>query len=294
MIFAYHKIKDYLNSAYPYYYGKWDQLLFILGVISLFSFAFSYFFEPFEVNRAEHKLDYLWICILHALIPLGIAFVYFMLLDKTQTDEPKWTLAKEALHLSILLLLIGIGSFLIRDIIYEGPDNWSQRYFWEEIVNTFLIGTLSLAVLLPLNLERLLNKYKIAASHLSFLKTNRPDEHGLNICIETPITSESFNLDISNFLFAKVDGNYTEVYWQQGDVVKKKLIRLSLKELKKQLSMFPEVFETHRSYLVNTHNIKTVSGNAQGYLISFDNCNFEVPVSRSKILSFNVLFCRDN
>lgn len=288
-----HKIKNYLNRAYPYYYGKWDQLLFILGIVAIFSFSFSYFFEPFEVNRAEHKLDYLWICILHALIPFGIAFVYLMLLNKTQTDERQWTLGKEVLHLSILLLLIGIGSFLVRDVIYENPDNWSQRYFWEEIANTFLIGTLLLAVLLPLNLERLLNKYKIAAGRLNFAK-NSPPLDGLSICVETPISSESFALDSSSFLFAKVDGNYTEVYWLVNDVVEKKLIRLSLKDLKKQLSVFPAVFETHRSYLVNIDTIKTVSGNAQGYLISFDGCDFEVPVSRSKISRFNDLFPRSN
>lgn len=210
-----------------------------------------------------------------------------------QADERRWTFGKEALHLCILLLLIGIGSFLVRDIIYENPNNWSLRYFWEEIGNTFLVGALLLAVLLPLNLERLLNKYKSGASRLNFEKISEPLA-GRSIFIQTPITSEGFDLHISSFLFAKVDGNYTEVYWQENDKVKKTLVRLSLKELKKQLSAYRFIFETHRSYLVNIHNVKTVSGNAQGYLISFDRCNFEVPVSRLKISHFNALFPRSN
>lgn len=288
MIFTSFKIKDYLKRPYPYYYAGWDKLLLILVAVALLSFSFSYFFEPFEVNRSEHKFNYLWICLIHALTPFGIALVYFRILDSAQRDERHWTLGKEALHLTVVLLLIGIGSFLIRDIIYDKPDNWSLRYFWEEIRNTFLVGTLLLTIMLPLNLERLLLKYQSAAGQLSFKGTNRYNE--LSVFIKTPIASESFELNLSSFLYAKVDGNYTEIYCQENDVVKQILLRLSLKELRQQLSDFPFVFETHRSYLVNIHHIKTVLGNAQGYLISFEGSSFRVPVSRSKISKFNALF----
>lgn len=287
------KIKDYLKRPYPYYYASWDKLLLILAAIAILSFSFSYFFEPFEVNRSEHKFNYLWICLIHALIPIVIALVYFRVWDSTQSDERQWTLGKEALHLAIVLLLIGIGSFLIRDIIYDKPDNWSLRYFWEEIRNTFLVGTLLLAILLPLNLERLLLKYQAAASQLSFMETNK-SHNELSVFIKTLIASESFELNLSSFLFAKVDGNYTEIYWQENNVVKRILLRLSLKELRQQLSDFPFVFETHRSYLVNIQHIKTVTGNAQGYLISFEGSSFKVPVSRSKIDKFNALFVNKN
>ncbi|MGB7393733.1 MAG: LytTR family DNA-binding domain-containing protein [Pricia sp.] len=286
------KIKEYLNRPYPYYYGSWDKLLLILTSVSVLSFSFSYFFEPFEVNRAEHKFDYFWICIVHAFVPLGIALVYFLILDILRTDEHRWTLGKETLHLSILLGLIGIGSFLVRDIIYDNPNNWSWRYFWEEIRNTFLVGSLLLAVLLPLNLERLLSKYTTAASRLNILDTGELPNKG-TVPIETPINSEAFELDITNFLFAKVDGNYMEIYKQEGDAIQKILIRLPLKQLKTQLLAFPLIFQTHRSYLVNIHRITSVSGNAQGYLLSFEGCDVEVPVSRSRIAEFNAFFLKN-
>ena len=287
------KIKEYLKRPYPYYYASWDKLLLILGAIAILSFSFSYFFEPFEVNRSEHQFNYIWICLIHALLPFVIALVYFRTLDSLQADERKWTLGKEALHLAIVLLLIGIGSFLIRDVIYDKPDNWSIRYFLEEIRNTFLVGLLLLTILLPLNLERLLLKYKSAAGQLSFkVSVNSYDRQ--SVYIITPIATESFDLDLSSFLFAKVEGNYTEIYSQENNEVKQNLLRLSLKELKKQLTDFPFVFETHRSYLVNIHQIKNAVGNAQGYLISFEKTDIKVPVSRSKITKFNALFANKN
>ncbi|QCW99684.1 LytTR family transcriptional regulator [Aggregatimonas sangjinii] len=283
------KIIGYLNRPYPYYYGRWHKILLILATVALLSFLFSYFFEPFEVNRTEHKLDYFWICLLHALLPVGIAFVYFLVLDKTQGDTIKWTLGKEALHLSILLVLIGIGSFLIRDVIYDKPDNWSVRYFREEIKNTFLVGMLLLAVLLPLNLERLFKKYQTGARQLNVNRLRRATNERV-VTIETSVPSENFRLNISDFLFAKVYGNYVEIYWKEGNEVMKKLVRLSLKDLREQLTTFGSIFQSHRSFLIQTDNVKAVSGNAQGYLLSFEDCTLKVPVSRSKIAEFNTVF----
>lgn len=281
-------IRGYLNRPYPFYYGSWDTILSILATVAVLSFSFSYFFEPFEVNREEHKISYVYICLIHALLPIFIAFVYFMFLDKTRIDDRQWTLGKEAFHLSILMILIGIGSFLVRDVIYDKPDNWSSRYFWEEIGNTFLVGILLLAVLLPLNLERLLKRYKTAAGQLKIQQTDIPLLK--RITITSSIVSENFDIEVSDFIFAKAEGNYVEIYCQEKDVVTKRLVRLTLKELQKQLADFPFIFQTHRSYVINTGRIKSVKGNAQGYLLSFHQCAIEVPVSRSKIAEFNALF----
>lgn len=286
------KIKNYFNRPYSYYYGNWDRLLLILITVAILSFFFSYFFEPFEVNSTEHKISYIWICLLHAFVPSIIGFAYFTVLDKSQTNTPKWTLGKEALHLCVLLLLIGLVSFLMRDIIYENSNNWSLRYFWEEIRNTFMVGVLLLAILLPLNLERLFKKYNTAANQINIVQPNRTSSKTEVVIIKTPIVSETFELDLPGFLFAKADGNYLEIYRQENDNIAKTVIRLSLKELKKQLLSFSYIFESHRSYLINTNRISKVSGNAQGYVILFERCTIEAPVSRSKVAEFNALFSK--
>ena len=266
-----------------------------MATFAILSFSFSYFFEPFEVNRKEHKLDYFWICLIHAFTPMLIGFVYFRIVDTCIDNERQWTFGKEALHLSILLMLIGIGSFLIRDIIYDNPDNWSTSYFLEEMRNTFLVGVLLLAFLLPLNLERLLIKYKSAAGRLMIPSLDKPSVKNYVVDIKTPIASESFELGLSDFIFAKADGNYMEIYSQkEKDAIEKKLVRLSLKEMEKQLAEFPFVFKTHRSYLVNIQNVMDVAGNAQGYLLFFRIGGVQAPVSRSRISRFNALFTEIN
>jgi hypothetical protein len=245
------------------------------------------------MNQAEHKISSLWILILHAFIPIPIALGYLFLLNKTVKDTSYWTLGKEFLHLALVLFLIGLASFFLRDFIYTNPDNWSFRYFWEEIWNTFLVGSLILVVILPLNLERLLN------SHFNFLNQiatkSSITKKSNSIHINTPISGEQFEINMGTFLFAKVESNYIEIVCSSVNGFEKLLRRMTLKEFQEQLSSFPYVFKVHRSYLVNLQTIESISGNAQGYMLRLKNFSEPaIPVSRSKIQEFNRVFTNCN
>ncbi|CAM1354529.1 MULTISPECIES: LytR/AlgR family response regulator transcription factor [Tenacibaculum] len=286
------QIKNYLKEPYPYYYEKSDRLLLLLLFISILSFLFSYFFEPFVVNVNEHKISYFWILLIHAFTPFPIAYLYFILLNNSKKDTEIWTLGKEIFHLSMILLVIGITSFLIRDLIYTNPDNWSFKYFWEEIRNTFLIGILLLVVVLPINLERLINKHKASLKEITPINFDSTS-HNLIISIKNSMSEDCFELKIKDFLFAKVESNYTEVYTFSTNKIHKTLIRVTLKDLEEQLKLVSHnIFKTHRSYLVNLNKINSISGNAQGYELVLKNSSLKVPVSRSNITKFNTAYSK--
>ncbi|WP_431165128.1 LytR/AlgR family response regulator transcription factor [Tenacibaculum halocynthiae] len=286
------QIKNYLKEPYPYYYEKSDRLLLLLLFIAILSFLFSYFFEPFVVNVNEHKISYFWILLIHAFTPFPIAYLYFILLNNSKKDTEIWTLGKEIFHLSMILLIIGITSFLIRDLIYTNPDNWSFKYFWEEIRNTFLIGILLLVVVLPINLERLINKHKASLKEITPINFDSTS-HNLIISIKNSMSEDCFELKIKDFLFAKVESNYTEVYTFSTNKIHKTLIRVTLKDLEEQLKLVSHnIFKSHRSYLVNLNKINSISGNAQGYELVLKNSSLKVPVSRSNITKFNTAYSK--
>ncbi|KAB8153439.1 LytTR family transcriptional regulator [Kordia sp. TARA_039_SRF] len=276
----------YLREPYPYIYGNKRQLLIILGVISLLAFVFSYAFEPFEVNTTEHKIGYVWILVLHATLPIPIVFLYFTIVNATIKDDSRWTIGKEMLHLSIALILIGVGSFLVRDIIYDNPNNWSFRYLYEEVRNSFMVGVLLLLIILPLNLQRLIQKHSKSLEKLSFSKPENIIKKS-RIC---QISGSDFQFHIQDFLFAKVESNYTEIFLEQHDKVVKTLVRITLKDLENQLQNFSNIYKTHRSYLVNLDKIIECKGNAQGYQLTLQKYTDTVPVSRSKLNDFNTYF----
>jgi hypothetical protein len=283
-------IETYIKQPYPFYYEELKKVLFILCCLALVSFLFTYLFEPFIVNVSEHKINSLWIVILHSVIPIPIAFVYVYFLKKSVKKIENWTLGKEFLHLAIILFLIGLASFLIRDFIYTNPDNWSFKYLWEEIRNTFLVGSLLLIIILPLNLERLIYKHSTVLKKIPIKQQNLKEVNTI-AQIQTPIIEEKFELDIQTFLFAKVDGNYLEIFYNTSNGFEKHLKRLTLKEFDDQLSSFPFIFKVHRSYIVNLKAITSISGNAQGYVLNLkDYAQGTIPVSRSKIQDFNRLY----
>lgn len=280
------KLANFLSQPYPFYYrGK------TLGVISLFIFAitflFNYLFQPFHVNLAELRMGYVWICIIHALIPSFLFFILFSLIQKINSIDKKWHVKEEILVLLGYLVLLGIFNFLVRDIIYKNPDNWSVHHFWTELKNTLLAGILFIFIFIPFNFKRLHDRYQEKSSRLvpfkSFLKSSSIEN---TIPIKTQLKADDFKLEINKFLFAKAEKNYVEIYLEEESEIQKLVKRITMTELENQLKNFNFVSKTHRSYLVNLKKIENISGNAQGYQLKLKNFENSIPVSRSKISAF--------
>lgn len=278
------------QQPYPFHYRR--RPLHLLTVLSFtIIFLFLWLFEPFHVNPEEQKLDYWLICLLHALIPTIIFYTYFLLLGLvvSETTTDSWTLGKEIQHLCILFFLFGIASFLVRDLIYTNPDNWSWRYFCEEIKNTFLGGSLIATLLILLNFYRL-----YTATQKQALQLNRHLQEGKKsepqrVFIKTQVKADDFDLEIDTLLFARAEGNYIEIFYRTASEVKKELKRIPLAKLEAQLNNYPQLIRSHRAYLINTNNIHLISGNAQGYQVSFAGTHEQALVSRSKMRAFNDL-----
>ena len=273
------KLQRFLSQPYPFYFeGKTFYTLFVL--VFLMSLGFNYFFEPFNVYVPEHKMSYFLISLVHAVVTVIVFFIMFLCLKLLPKQVEKWNVSKEILFLSSFLILVGIGQFLIRDFIYDNPNNWSWTYFIEEIRNTFLVGILFVAILVPLNFNHLYRKNQNRASSLS-PRTKKSENS--QIYIVTDVKGDDFDLDITHFLYAKADRNYAEIFIQTADGIDKKLKRISIKNLESQLDPYGNVIRTHRSYMVNLNHIVKINGNAQGYKLDLNAPGNAVPVSRSYI-----------
>src|SRR5690606_13897138 len=201
----------------------------------------------------------------------------------------KWNVKREIFFVMIFFLLIGIGQFLIRDIIYDNPLNWSWYYLYEEIRNTFLVGTLFAAILIPLNLNY--QFYKNQKKALALFPSLIPDDvtDSSSVFIKTQVKNDDFHLIPDNFIFARSDGNYMEVY-SIGNAVEKTVKRLTAKELEAQLHQFPFIMRTHRSYLVNLKAVEPITGEARGYRLKIKKSDATLPVSRYMISECNKMF----
>ncbi len=275
------KVIQFIDQPYPYYYhGKTKYYLsLILFVMTL---VFTYFFEPFVVYEPEHKVNYFWICFIHSLNPFLVTLILISI-SNAMVKEENWTIGREFSFIVTLLIMIGVAQFLIRDIIYDNPYNWTWRYFYEEIRNTLLVGFLFALILIPINFFRLNRKYIHQAIKVNPITPSQRKIENNELMIVTQQKSDDFLMEVSQFIFAKADGNYLEILMNQNEKVVKLLKRMTLTELESQLNQVPFVFKTHRSYLVNLQKVKEVKGNAQGYRLQLFNYPDPVPVSRTAI-----------
>ncbi|WP_158856182.1 LytR/AlgR family response regulator transcription factor [Lunatibacter salilacus] len=277
------------RNPYPYYY-KEIPVGYLAATIFLMSMGFNYLFEPFEVYRPEHRMGYFWISMVHSLNALWIALIWFGFWNR-QVNEEKWTVGKEMLLIAGYLIMVGITQFLVRDIIYDNPLNWTGRYLYEEIRNTLLVGILFACILIPLNFLRLQRRHRNQAGHFQPIPVGNQENPTPNpIFIETRQKSDDFTIDPSIILVAKAEGNYLEIYITAGSKTEKLIKRMTLKDLENQLEHLPNFCKTHRSYLVNLGVVEQVKGNAQGLQLVIPGLDFTVPVSRTMIPLFEQQF----
>jgi len=274
---------------YPQRY-KFENLIKSSIVVFLIILLFLLMFKPFGVYDPELKMHYFFICFLHALAPAIILFVYFGVLNyfRKTKNQTKWTLLEEFIQIGALLVLIGTASFLMRDLLYNNPNNWSWNYFFEEIRNCFVAGIFFYFFL------RLSTFYFESKKGSPFVLqftplTVKPEKTVLksNLFITTQVKQDDFLLDMDQLLFAKADGNYIELTKSNGHQMTTEVKRISLTQFETQITDYPHLFRCHRTYLVNMYKIKQVAGNSQGYVLSFKETDIKIPVSRKQIDNFN-------
>jgi DNA-binding LytR/AlgR family response regulator len=94
-------------------------------------------------------------------------------------------------------------------------------------------------------------------------------------------TSEILKFAMQDLLYIEANDNYSTFHWKNGGQVEKKMLRINLKNVEKQLNNSFAI-RCHRSYIVNINAIDTVSGNTNGYKLSMMRGGLSIPLSRSK------------
>lgn len=280
-------MRKILNQPYPFYYS-YKNIFSICMIGMLLGFLFLFFFRPFDITPSEHKYNYLIICMSHT-IAAGIAgSLVFVFAKQIIKNKEKWTLGKETFLLIVVCSCIGLANFLIRDLIYDSLSNWTLLSLWEEVKNAFLTGIILIYTLLTANYIWLQSRYQEGASNIRSNKNNDLNISDSVFILEGDGKEERLSMKVSEFIFAKSEGNYVLIYHQPNDIVEKKMIRSTISHIEAQIAPNPNLYRCHRSYIVNLSHISSVEGNAQGYKILVSHTNIPIPVSRSKSSDFEL------
>ncbi len=251
----------------------------IVFFISIVLGLFLFFFEPFNFNTFDFKTK-LTISSIISLITFSVLSFDMIVLPsyfKRIFDSHRWNVLKEFFWNSWLLLTVALGYFiyyLFNPFFEVAP---------KDVAAIFLISTFAIFILVILNQNRLVKMHLTAAIELNEKLIAKTEKDRDIFLFESEYKKDTISLPVSNVRLLKSSGNYVEIYYQENNLIKKHLIRNTLKNVEEQLIKFEFIFRCHRTYLVNTKYIKKALGDPQGIKLIVEGINFPIPVSKNYI-----------
>ncbi len=275
-----------LESPFPYYLNDDRKNTVLSFAVGLFVLVFHLVYRTqgnpgISLNIAQKAM--------FGGITFAVMFFYVVLVPRMFTfaflDTTRWTVKKYILHVLCICLTIGSINVFV-DKLYVCPQLSWGTVILHVLQQVVLTGITPIAImtmllrnnLLQQNLESAIN----ANREIDKIKTLKTDVvKSSNTVTIFSDTSETLTFKLSDLLFIEADDNYSTVIWKNGSGVEKKLLRINLKNIERQLNNSFTI-RCHRSYIVNVHAIATISGNANGYKLHIRDSEFAIPVSRPK------------
>jgi DNA-binding LytR/AlgR family response regulator len=264
------------------------------------------FLKPFGINGFNNSkaliiaVQYAAVTILFSLLcNVVIPYLFPKLFEETN-----WTVLKEIIFLTVLILIVALGNILFTMVMSNSTV--SVQLIVNMLKYTFVIGIIPIVLSVLTKQQQLLKKYSKEASEIKVAAIEKDNDKVATIQETNTISKTVFNEQIpqqtssqkliqlsgtnqqeilslypAEFLFAQASDNYTAIHYTKNGVAKKVLYRTTIKNVETQTVAIEEIFRCHKSYLVNLNTVTQITGNAQGYKLHLGNYNIEIPVSRN-------------
>ncbi len=285
------KINNWLCQPYVAYTTGWHNLPLVVGS-SVFIFLFLYIFEPFQIYTITDSSYKLRLILGYTLVP---PFCVLFMIEVLGRIFPKvyhekgWTVGSEIMFVMGLVLLLAIGNFANSVLQNSDKIPATTGGFFSMLFYTGVISFFPAVAFVWFRHYRLNQYYGrpvqvIAEESLSSTESKETE-------FETSVNESILSLVAENgkdklmilprhLCYIEADDNYITVVFQEGQKLRKELLRSSLGRIESQITA-SYIRRCHRSYMVNLQKVYRVSGNAQGYKLHLWQVAEPLPVSRS-------------
>ena len=266
----------FFKSPYPFEYSVRKSFWIIAGA-SLFVTLFLFLFKPFELHLIE-DLRLFNICLYFGMATGTVLAVFYFLIIPLFPgifNEESWTVLKHTLWVSTLFVGISLANALLMYML--GLRNFTWTTFISSFWQVTALGVIISALIVPLDYMR---HYKINQNLIKRFPNSAdfPSKSNNTFQLKSENQKEQLRLSTDELLYLTSADNYVEVVFSEGRKVSKKLLRGTLARAEKQIND-PGVLRCHRSYIVNFHQVISVSGNAQGFQLKLREVDKTIPVS---------------
>ena len=234
---------------------------------------FLYLLQPFGISqyRGNTFLMCLGFCVMTIFVQWLCAFLFF---KRPLRKNVPITNGYIILYSIAIELAMAISMTLYAAFFFQMPLTWrlfSIFFYW-----TFLVWVIVTAIFTLVNYNRMLN------SRLEeMIKKTSDEQEGILITLhDQNLRGTDLTLPINNLLYIEARKNNVCVCYLKEGKIQKTELRSTLTALKDDLP-YDNIFQCHRSFLVNINNISSAKGNSNGYQLRLLGCEDIIPVSRT-------------
>lgn len=277
----------YLRQPHPFMGNNW----YLIIISSIFIACFMIIFQPFGLNNYANPNKNSILLGYGAVTFLVLTFHLVILptLFKTLFNELNWTILKSLVWFSIILISIGIANFAYSACFIGKIENILSTLLAHQFY-TFAIGIIPLAVSTIILQNTLLSRNLMTSNkindQLNAIRIPITERANETLYLFSESRKEKISINISSLLFIESRGNYIHIHSLNDKSIKVATLRTTLKLIETESNEFPQLIRCHRGFLVNAFNVIQVSGNSQGYKLTFKDSDIQIPLARGSAKDF--------
>jgi hypothetical protein len=259
---------------------KWNLILFMAVFVPLFLLIF----QPFGVNNFEptNKISKVFL-----ISMIGFGFVQAIVLTIYEFVIVPLLFIKNSLLIFIVrmlleLVLIAAANFLYYKVLGNFHD-WHFRSFLDFVFNITLMSVI------PFSIIYFYSKYRKSQEAYQLLELQpRLALTEKHIKLQSLNGKEQLIITIADLLYIEAQDNYISVYYLEKGIVKKQLLRSTMKDVETNLKG-EFIIRCHRSFIVNINKVEKVKRDSHQMKLYLPHISQPIPVSRSYIPSLDNL-----
>ncbi len=246
-------------------------------------FLILYLLQPFGFSGTEGNK--LLLSALFGVLTFVCCAVYGWAVARPLQKRVKpWRIWHQALTVLGMVLFIGICNYILFSVYFHYPFfAWwlFLRFLYWTLIIGVIVSTLSVGTSYYRHLRGQLD---------TLLEKTTEEQKGVTVTIhDTRVRGNDVSLPINDLLYVEAQKNNVAVgYVKDGKLVREEL-QTTLAAVLGDLGEYGNVFQCHRSFIVNLNSISSAKGNSNGYVLELGGGLATVPVSRSfvpKLKSF--------
>ena len=267
-------MKSFLTRTYPFKQSPhWLRDSIVYGVVI---WAILFVLQPFGFSM--YRGSKFLVAALFGLVTSGCYAVYGLSVVRTLHARVKpWRIWHQAFTVLGLILFIAVCNFILFSFIFKYPI--TLQFFLAFLYWTMIIGIIITTLAIVIDYNRNLR------DRMEELLSNTTEEQkDISVTIsDHNVRGNDLTIPINDLLYVEAQKNNVSVCFVKDGKPQVTEIHTTLTAVAEELKDYENIFQCHRSFIVNVNNIKSARGNSNGYQLTLGTCPASIPVSRSYV-----------